>query len=240
MTIFTTTDGNVKCSVIQSIHSKYCNDIGEDRKVLELRKTKPTLSVPFKVLIYCTLGGEKFFSHYGHVGNGKIIGEYVCDRIDEYECEFCEGENECYEDIRLVWDSEDEPGEKEFRIVTSNEEENPDDCSLCRDSCVSFADIKKYVGIGCGKKLYAYHITDVDFYDEPKEISDFYKSNRPSFEKLENTRKLCDFCSKQSKYDFLSNCLNDGCSCYDAYRDYLRENYSINRAPQSWCYAFEL
>lgn len=35
-------------------------------------------------------------------GGGKVIGEFVCDRIEEYRTEFYD-EEEAYQEIRKVW-----------------------------------------------------------------------------------------------------------------------------------------
>ncbi|MFQ8836323.1 MAG: hypothetical protein ACLR8L_00185 [Oscillospiraceae bacterium] len=70
-------------------------------KTIEVRKTRPKLETPFKVYIYCTSGRpdlnipispERLMQDYLDtgsmrspncpLGNGKVIGEFVCDRID--------------------------------------------------------------------------------------------------------------------------------------------------------------
>lgn len=72
---------------------KICHKIGEDEtgkaiyeKRIEVRKTAPK-EVPFKAYIYETQGQYIKFIHGAHTkygyGCGKVIGEFVCDRIDE-------------------------------------------------------------------------------------------------------------------------------------------------------------
>ena len=91
-------------SVLISIQPKWCELIANGRKTVEVRKTKPKLETPFKVYIYCTLqGSNEFFKElkerFGEyeavskwnrenwgIRKGKVIGEFVCDRITEYEC----------------------------------------------------------------------------------------------------------------------------------------------------------
>lgn len=85
-------------AVLISIQPKWCNMIYEFleykdekplyRKEVELRKTKPKIKTPFKCYVHCTKdeplyqSGEKFYCHKaGDFGNGKIIGEFVCDFI---------------------------------------------------------------------------------------------------------------------------------------------------------------
>lgn len=95
-------------SILQSIKPQYCELIASGKKTIEVRKTRPKLDVPFKVYIYCTKGKlallrddkdaeEQYKYDYWdfaefHQSNGmkvlggKVIGEYVCDRIEPKYC----------------------------------------------------------------------------------------------------------------------------------------------------------
>lgn len=100
-------------AVLMSIQPRWCELIASGKKTVEVRKTKPKLEVPFKVYIYETQGRTEtpFVDEEGHEifkGRGQVIGEFVCDRIDEYrygvyDGEFCyhiptvEGEKTCLE-----------------------------------------------------------------------------------------------------------------------------------------------
>lgn len=80
-------------SVLISIRPKWCEKIVNGEKTIEVRKTRPKLQTPFKCYIYCTMDhpyisvscGELDKLNYrtNTVGrcNGKIIGEFTCDRI---------------------------------------------------------------------------------------------------------------------------------------------------------------
>jgi hypothetical protein len=87
-------------SVLISIQPKWCELIANGKKTVEVRKTRPKLDVPFKVYIYCTQqkvngeilltfnkkveGRNRGFRDKGDIPlAGKVIGEFVCDRIDE-------------------------------------------------------------------------------------------------------------------------------------------------------------
>ena len=94
-------------AVLISIQPRWCELIASGKKTVELRKTKPKLETPFKCYIYCTntkpflVWGDVFrgnweteFTHligYNRkdaekiwdVFNGKVIGEFVCDRITD-------------------------------------------------------------------------------------------------------------------------------------------------------------
>ena len=112
-------------SVLMSIQPEWCELISLGMKTNEVRKTRPKLETPFKVYIYCSQntpynpvipmiyqkeGGNIYIGgkRYAEFLTGKVIGEFVCDKIDEYrygvyDGEFCyhiptvKGEKSCME-----------------------------------------------------------------------------------------------------------------------------------------------
>lgn len=87
-------------AVLISIRPKWCELIANGTKTVEVRKTRPKLETPFKCYIYCTSGRpdlnipispERLMQDYLDtgsmkslncpLGNGKVIGEFTCDRI---------------------------------------------------------------------------------------------------------------------------------------------------------------
>lgn len=89
-------------AVMLSIRPKWCEKIVSGEKTIEVRKTHPKMDTPFKCHIYCTIGGqdlnlpisqERLMRDYLEtgsmkslncpLGNGKVIGEFTCDRIYE-------------------------------------------------------------------------------------------------------------------------------------------------------------
>lgn len=96
-------------SVLISIQPKWCELIASGKKTVEVRKTVPKLEPPFKCYIYCTnkkpylvwgdvFDGGSFNNEFTHLSgynrkeaeriwdvfNGNVIGEFVCDRIEEF------------------------------------------------------------------------------------------------------------------------------------------------------------
>ena len=97
-------------SVLLSINSYWCSMILNGKKTLEVRKTRPKIETPFKCYIYCTKSGPylvlgdkmvgdgcvvtEYCTTYGYsreeaeriwgVMNGKVIGEFTCDKIERY------------------------------------------------------------------------------------------------------------------------------------------------------------
>lgn len=89
-------------AVLISIRPKWCEKIVSGEKTIEVRKNRPKLETPFKAYIYCTTGRpdlnipisqERLMQDYLNTGsmkslncphgNGKVIGEFTCDRIYE-------------------------------------------------------------------------------------------------------------------------------------------------------------
>ena len=130
-----------------SIQPKWCAKIESGVKTIEVRKTRPKIETPFKCYIYESKGKTKYWSQPMPIpyreGGGKVIGEFVCDRIEEYRTEFYD-EEEAYQEIRKVWLDEDyDYPVEDYRIITTNERENPSDCKLLKNDCLTFDEIKK-------------------------------------------------------------------------------------------------
>lgn len=90
-------------AVLISIRPKWCEKIISGEKTIEVRKTRPKLNPPFKCYIYCTQSADMLWIlkererslHPDKIadvfkaakcggayrGNGKIIGEFLCDQI---------------------------------------------------------------------------------------------------------------------------------------------------------------
>lgn len=152
---------------------KICHEIGKDEngkpiyeKRIEVRKTAPK-DVPFKAYIYCTKDRRNLLPiEHGKVlqkvnfwentdayyGFGKVIGEFVCDKVDTYK--FHEGLTE-FNSMGLplrIYGS--------YLIFVDDYE----------SMCLSYDEVKNY---GKGKTLYGWHISDLKIYDKPKELSEF-------------------------------------------------------------------
>ena len=143
-------------AVILSIKPKWCKLISDGKKTIELRKTRPKLEMPFKCYIYCTKDNYKsifqskqFLSHNGQVCHGKVIGEFVCDRIYQYSTGNVEGIDISDEDItKYSCLSKDEIGDYEMSAKP-------------KENCIY------RVGV------YGWRISNVTIYDSPKDLIDF-------------------------------------------------------------------
>ncbi|MCM1305882.1 MAG: hypothetical protein NC037_00320 [Bacteroides sp.] len=84
-------------AVMISIQPKWCELITIEKKLIEVRKTRPSIETPFKCYIYETKSRTKYWSQPMPIpyteGRGKVIGEFICDRIDEYNTSWLDGED---------------------------------------------------------------------------------------------------------------------------------------------------
>ena len=90
-------------TILMSIQPKWCELISSGQKTIEVRKTAPK-EVPFKVYIYCAKDKQgkigKPYQNYKNIAiwkknfcppsfiayGGKVIGEFICDKVDTILC----------------------------------------------------------------------------------------------------------------------------------------------------------
>lgn len=152
-------------AVLISIRPRWCQKIVDGEKTIEVRKNRPKLAAPFKVYIYCTVAGydlnipisqERLMQDYLNTGsmkslncphgNGKVIGEFTCDRIYRLETR--------------------SPGGS-YSVAG---EDKPTTNRVARESCLGLADMHRYLQSKTG---YGWHISELKIYDVPKELSKF-------------------------------------------------------------------
>ena len=204
-------------SVLISIHPEWCEKIASGRKIVEIRKTRPKIDIPFKCYIYQTkhkwmcrllrLIGAGNFADQLEDSRGKVIGEFICDAITEYVPEFWR-DDAVY---NAVW-AYDEDGD--MRAVMSNEDDTPE--AFENSICMDLSALKKYIGTDEQlKPFYGWHISDLVIYDKPKLLHNFYR-----------------YCKKDVSY-------TDLCLCCKKNKQGVCKNF-LTRPPQSWCYVEEL
>lgn len=154
-------------AVMISIRPKWCEKICNGEKTIEVRKTRTKLETPFKCYIYCTMDhpyisvscGELDKLNYrtNTVGrcNGKVIGEFTCDRIDWIT-------HIGYTGI---------PNLVETRICDAATMRTSPAGGLLNAACLTPKMLNDYLAGGDG---YGWHISDLVIYDEPKELIEFH------------------------------------------------------------------
>ena len=183
----------VSKAVLISIRPKWVEKIANSEKTIEVRKTRPKLETPFKCYIYCTLPKyphEDFiatdYPRPQFYGGGKVIGEFVCDCVTPLY-------NVCMDD----W--------KRLAGGLHNIEKE-----LVSQACLTEAKLHTYAG---GKNCFAWHISDLLIYDQPRKLSEFQRATDP-----------CDSCHAEYTWE-----------CTDC----KKLGGDIKRPPQSWCYVEE-
>lgn len=163
-------------SVLISIRPAWCGKIAEGKKTVEVRKTCPKLQTPFRCYIYCTKDYKMQFwmgrvysyaddhSHnaFDRCGNGKIIGEFVCDKIIEIRKRgVSENFDYCYLPLNVFGNDDIEP---EIRAIAG--------------SCIPKHKLNEY-----GEKaasLYAWNISNLLIYETPKSLHDLHAPCTPA------------------------------------------------------------
>ena len=150
-------------AVMKSVSPRICEKVANGDCTILVSKTAPKCEVPFKCYIYMTATKERFYlweyvtayeNSKGEIldGSGKVIGEFVCDKIIEWQYD------------------------KGHQYYV----EYPDDCTFyfpylkCHSEATGLkcSELENY---GNGKPLYGWHISDLKIYDKPKELSEFFK-----------------------------------------------------------------
>lgn len=150
-------------AVLISIQPKWCEKISDGKKTIEVRKTKPSIPTPFKVYVYQTRkpvlvgfsGTGRHISEYDkicfyHKGSGKVIGEFICDKIEKFS----------------------------VGSLRSDDIENLA-CLSYREMIDYFYKPEELDG-KTAKLGYAWYISQLKIYDKPKELSEFFAKCRIS------------------------------------------------------------
>lgn len=208
-------------AVMLSLRPQWCEKIFNGEKTIEVRKSYPSIPTPFTVYVYETKGKTKYWSQPMPMpyteGRGKVIGSFVCDRVEEYEGEFWD--DDTYERIQEPWEPSDfaEYGEYEYDTIGENGEFYGKGIELSKQSCLSWNELRKYVGQGL-KDFYGWHITEPTLFDKPRELCEFYAPCRKGKETADESCKGCSYAFK-------------GVSTGEIICD-----NAITRPPQSFCY----
>lgn len=203
-------------AILMSIKPEWVAKILNGEKTIEIRKRFPK---DYKgwVYIYCTYGTPKQSVMYWNKENGKYVGNHCCLE----HCLKIDGIKTTNKNWSALCDSNEWEmnGKVVARFWCDNVEECPFDYSmfpyeeLCDGACLTQEEIEDYAFTKNGyQTLYGIHISKLEVFDRPKELSEFHKVG---YEKLNN------------------NLWNSCCTDRNTF-ERLDENYQITKAPQSW------
>ena len=170
-------------SILISIKPQWVAKILNGEKTAEIRKTKPKCELPVTCYIYCTKG-----DYIGRISKkyvGKVVAMFTLDKVEEITCRPICGEWESY--TKTLGYSE-----------------------LSQASCLGNREIVRYLK---GNNGYAWHISDLEIFGDPKELSEFYSTRLDK-----DVTKLFGNSIQLSNGKWVKR---------------------LDRAPQSWCYVEE-
>ena len=193
-------------AIMMSIRPQHVANILNGIKTLEIRKKFPIDYVGW-VYIYCTKDNkQRLYPVYlldksNHVFkrayredkidnrtnylNGKVVARFWCDKVEEIKRIYPSWDTKIF-----AWETE---------TLAEGEIENK--------ACLSSKELRNYLAFK--ENGYAIHITKLEIFDKPKEISEFMRASY----------KGCPFENTQTCHNN-----TDGRYC------------KLTRAPQSWCY----
>jgi len=178
--------------VLISIRPEWVAKILNGDKTAEVRLSVPKCNLPCEVYIYCTKGGKKLQGLNGKVAAKFAMNETVGFGISK-------------KNHHIAFDKINS-----FMFM---------DKSLKEMTGLTYDMLKEYVGDNQG---YFWKIDNLEVFDTPKELSDFYKNGTMTKEEFD---KL---------YPIWKEVMGEEMQM-DAYRKYLWRQ-KVTHAPQSWCY----
>ena len=154
--------------VLISLQPKWCDLVALGEKTAEVRKTRPKIKPPFKVYIYETKGKKRKYTcrnltsldddkkvYCEYDGIGAVIGEFICNRIDDYH--------------RFMIEDKDIRNKYEEKIVKDIESK----------ACITLDYLRQYTSnLAHYDKFYIWHISNLVIYEKPKMLYDFVNYNK--------------------------------------------------------------
>ena len=205
-------------AVMLSIRPQWCELICNGKKTIEVRKTRPKLETPFKCYIYCTQ--DKVHTLF----KDWIDPPFV---VREYNIMNGKGVKNVFADNR-PWGNANGKVIGEFVCDSFHYMQN---CITgefyAEGTCLTPEQIEEY----CGNShtLYGWHISALQIYDKPKELSEFF---RYCTEKDDCHKCIHWDSSYDNTYYEPPDPPFEGCR--------TGEKKYFTRPPQSWAYIEEL
>ena len=169
-------------AVMKSVSPRICEKVAKGDCTILVSKTAPKCEVPFKCYIYVKKGKPYLYrvddddnfelinalrsKVYWYVKdyneqNGKVIGEFVCDKVFLLHPYTYDGGNADLRHRKLIQTFEGSSKGNEILAAT----------------CLTQDEMFDY--IGAGNYGYGWHISDLKTYGNPKELSEFGLTRPP-------------------------------------------------------------
>lgn len=139
-------------AIMISIKPEWCLKIMEGKKTIEVRKNKGLGNTIQKLInengyvdiyVYCSKTNYRGFLSKRYAG--KVIFKFHCYKVEEIKVE-------------------------KALSIPKYTSDSMSETELCKKTCLSIYDLNDYLK---GEKGYAIHISDLEIFDKPKELSDF-------------------------------------------------------------------
>ena len=178
-------------AILISIRPQWVEKILNGEKTIEIRKTYPKCDLPIDVYIYCTKDKDNLYRHFK--------GEFMLLKETRKEC-LWNGKVVAKFTLNTIWKYENK---KPVAFKGKNKMILYQYDDLQVFGCISLEEINKY----CNGNCYTWHIDNLEIFDKPKELSDFFVYSHT----IDGVNEK----NKPQKYDVLKR---------------------LNKAPQSFAY----
>lgn len=221
-------------SIILSERPKHACNILNRIKHIDIRRNAPQNWIkylrgetdkkpePITIYVYCSFprgktdklcrnGNSWFLSDNENNQNGKIIAKFTLTEVEAIDLPYTK------------FGSDEWVGCEEARTLQTKTMDEPE---ILKKACLYEDEIYRYVNFSKKPCGYAWHIEDLVIFDQPKNLSEFYKVGY-----LEERFCLESHFADIEGYngDIDENYVD---KCYEE----LDEEYQITKAPQSWGY----
>ncbi len=229
-------------AVMHSVSPQQCERIAAGEQTILLSKTRPNLETPFKDYMYCTKhkyhhlydlrkisNGTLNLSVVEHNKtslvadgflNGKVIGEFICDRVRQQMV--------CHKELSHI------------KIRGYMERLS----ALCTAAALSIDDLHNYIDKD-GQDfdiIYGWHISDLVIYDKPREVEEFWAYNEEWHKRFDEQDGYCCYDATTDSGEALVDCAGyEGVyNCYRCWEEWSGWCHRLTRPPQSWMYIEEV
>lgn len=190
--------------VLISIRPEWVAKILNGEKNAEVRLNVPKCDLPCEVFIYCTKGGKKLQGL-----NGKVVAKFILNETVGFGIS--------KKNHHIAFDKINS-----FMFM---------DKGLKEMTGLTYDMLKEYVG---DKQGYFWKIDNLEVFDTPKELGDFYKNGTMTKEEYIAKAKTVECIIKEMEHNY-----QDAMSIINIGYDKYIELRSVTHAPQSWCYVRE-
>lgn len=211
-----------KC-IILSLKVEDLYDILSGKKTILFKKSMPKCELPIDVYLYCTKG-KPFLLDLRTLKKDKCLMDYSIKDFDTFVSRVDAEIINTTLNGKIVAKFTLNKVDRFFRYGNVENKYQ----QLFKDSCLTSDELCFYLNKKNNFKAYAWHIDNLQIFDKPMELSEFYKNNYQVIQDYESCNNYdCIYAVDNSILGDDGYCPIDECP-----------RLRIKSAPLSWCYAF--